>query len=312
MEQPTCRIIFNKLITRVIGLSLCMTAGTAAALPVNIAPYAFSMDRFEVVGNSLGSFVDEFDTNALDPSIWAIRNPTVVESGGVVTFSSPGTVQGGCGGGYCVSAESSGIALDYTPAFGGQGDFTWNTAWLPSLPEPNQFYGMSFSYQCAPGVSHCDGGVGMLVGNAEGSVAQALGVSSGLNVWFIRGTSPSVLHPDVQQAAAISSGDITGEILLKIAFDDNTDVFSAAYSLDGGTSFQTPFSPIETGPIGLGIWTAGAQSWGMQTVPEPSSLPLLGLGIVGLIFMCRRKATGTGTGTGTGTAGTARTPTLNP
>jgi hypothetical protein len=290
MEQPTCRIIFIKLITRVIGLSLCMTAGTAAALPVNIAPYAFSMDRFEVVGNSLGGFVDEFDNNALDPSVWAIRNPTVVESGGVVTFSSPGAIQGGCGGDYCVSAESSGIALDYTPAFEGQGNFTWNTAWLPSLPEPNQFYGMSFSYQCVPGVPHCDRGVGMLVGNAEGSLAQALGISSGLNVWFIRGTSPSIYNPDVQQAAAISSGDIAGEILMKIAFDDNTDVFSAAYSLDGGTSFQTPFSSIETGPIGLGIWTAGAQSWGMQTVPEPSTLALLGLGLATFRFRRRYKA----------------------
>src|SRR5262249_8537723 len=47
---------------------------------------------------------------------------------------------------------------------------------------------------------------------------------------------------DLQQQP-ISPSDITGDIILRLSFDDAQDLASAAVSLDGGTTFLAPFAP---------------------------------------------------------------------
>jgi hypothetical protein len=282
--------MFQKLVTAAAGAMLCLTSSTASAIPLSGTSYTSSLDSTEILGNSFGTFVDNFDDNVLDPSVWGVRNPTVVESGGVVTFSSPGNIRGGCSNGYCMTQESSGIATDNHAVFDGQGDFTWTSTWLPGLPNPNQLFGVGFSYACIPGVEQCNGGLGMAVGNIEGIVADILGLSPGLNLFFYGGFQPPQIPLyNYAQAFSISPADITGEIVMQLAFNDSTDIVNAAFSLDGGASFLTPFSPVQTGPIGLGILSAGAQSWSLRSVPEPSTPTLFAVGIVGLGFAYRRK-----------------------
>jgi hypothetical protein len=42
-------------------------------------------------------------------------------------------------------------------------------------------------------------------------------------------------------AVPIDAGAVTGRIVLRLAFDDDTDLLTTSFSLDGGTTFQSPF-----------------------------------------------------------------------
>ncbi len=51
--------------------------------------------------------------------------------------------------------------------------------------------------------------------------------------------------PTVQDYVAIDPSTITGPIVLRMVFDDATDLLTCSFSLDGGLTFQTPFAPIQ-------------------------------------------------------------------
>jgi len=48
----------------------------------------------------------------------------------------------------------------------------------------------------------------------------------------------------ILEHAPITAASITGDIVLELRYDDATHAATAAYSLDGGTTFATPFSPL--------------------------------------------------------------------
>ena len=52
--------------------------------------FSYSVDRFEVTGNSQGTRFDEFDDGLVAP--WDTFLGTAVEQGGTVTLKNPGTV----------------------------------------------------------------------------------------------------------------------------------------------------------------------------------------------------------------------------
>lgn len=255
-----------------IGALLIMTGR------VNATPYSFIVDRFEVVGNLPGNVVDEFDDGSLDP-LWEIREPggptAVVEAGGVVTFSNPGSVEIEDGllrreFSHIYSRPSSTLLVE-----DGAGDFHGTSTWAPIIPGQNQFYHMNLIRHF-----HFES-IGIAVTNFMPGVADHFGVPAGPSVILAR-------EFDVQ-GVPIMPGDIIGDIALRLAFDDDANLYTGAFSLDGGATFLSPFSAVTPTPGGpsLADWRLGAESW--EVIPEPSAFLLLGSGLAGLAGFGRKR-----------------------
>jgi len=94
-------------------------------------------------------------------------------------------------------------------------------------------------------------------------------------------------------SVSVDPTEITGDLLFQLSFDDTTNQFDAAFSFDGGTTFQTPFPSVTSSMGGQGVfqdWELDAFSVELQAVPEPSSVLLLG-SAVGSILWLKRKIT---------------------
>src|SRR5207249_1331134 len=48
----------------------------------------------------------------------------------------------------------------------------------------------------------------------------------------------------------IDPSSVTGQIVFRVSYDDTTRLLTCSFSLDGGTTFQSPFSPV---PIFQGV-----------------------------------------------------------
>lgn len=213
-------------------------------------PYSFSLDSFQVVGNLPGNLVDEFDDDIIDP--WVIFDPTVVESGGLVTFSNPGTIGGVLINGYYISNEFTYLGIGWPPFVveNGSGDFTGISKWVPIIPGLNQNYQMDIEYQLQVD-PHRGINISLSISNLDTDVADIFGMSAGLSMCF--GRSGDLPKND---CVPVTETDITGDIILRLHFDDDTDQFTADFSLDGGLTFQNPFTPI-----GWGMETLGGYHW---------------------------------------------------
>lgn len=95
------------------------------------------------------------------------------------------------------------------------------------------------------------------------------------------------------QVALFDPADLTGDILLRFAYDDVNDLVSAAFSLDGGASFQSPFNPIAVTFAGTSTigWTLSGGEFEARILPAPASASLLAVSLaaLGLIQLRRRK-----------------------
>ncbi|MCI0745753.1 MAG: hypothetical protein L0Y58_10140, partial [Verrucomicrobia subdivision 3 bacterium] len=193
---------------------------------------------------------------------------TIVEAGSVVTFSSPGEVQPlEILGNFEITGEWTYIG-DAVPfeVSDGNGDFTATSEWRPTLPEMNQHYGMNLGFEFAD-ESGDEEDIAIHLYNFEPGVAELLGIPPGVGIFF--GSDASL---ESRQGVLINEVNVTGNILLRLNFDDAANSFSAGFSLDGGTNFQTPFSPIASrmADPSPGVWSFGAESWKVTVPPELS------------------------------------------
>ncbi len=265
------RYLLTTTILSVITL-LSMTA------QVDAAPYTFSVDRFESVGNLPGTFVDDFNDGVIGPN-WEIDDPTAIESGGVVIFSNPGTPSSMTLGNLNISSQMSYISTRSPFLLAdGQGDFSGTSTWSPIIPGMNQFYGMHIS------VEGTNEDIGIGVYNFDTSLADFFGITPGLAVYFLRTNDVSAGDFDAQ-SFSIDPADITSSILLRLSFDDDTNQFTGGFSLDGSTPDQGQFSSMApTAPGNEFTWSLGTESWDVTPVPIPGAIWLFGSAI--LVF-CR-------------------------
>lgn len=281
-KQKRARYYLGVLAVTFLGGLLLMLSRVEAA------DYSFSVDSFQVTGNLPVNLVDEFDDGNVAP--WVIYDPTVVESGGLVTFSTPGTIEQHSFNGMTIVNELSNIGTGGFSPFNvqnGAGDFTGLSTWVPTAPGENHFYGMNISYELQQ-EPHQGIGINLDVTNWDTYFANLLGVPEGLSITFQRsGDIP--MSDMIWQGISISESDITGDILLKMNFDDATDQFTADFSLDSGATFQSPFAPLD-----WSMETPGQYEWHLSAnsltiVPEPISSTLFIIGGATLGFRRFRK-----------------------
>jgi len=76
--------------------------------------------------------------------------------------------------------------------------------------------------------------------------------------------------PPQAHVVGVDLSTVTGAIVLRMAFDDATNLLTTSFSLDGGTTFQSPFPPLPTfNVIPDGEILLGANAVAVDTPPPP-------------------------------------------
>jgi hypothetical protein len=252
--------------------ALAVAAWTSFPGPAVASHHVFSssVDRFEIDGNVFGSpdgaldFVDEFDDGFVGPE-WEPLLGTAVEAAGVMTLRNPGG-DVSIGG---LSVDVSNIEHEDALHDGG-GDFTATSHWIPVLPDVD----LEFHFQ-----TYAFGGVieaaGLTVTNYSAATAAGVpGLLAGPAVNFQLARFQGGTFDTIQSSSvAIDPQAISGNIALRLSFDDATNMLTGSFSLDGGATYQSPFP---SAPIFVGVSTTelllGAGS-NVSTPPPPPPPP---------------------------------------
>jgi hypothetical protein len=211
---------------------------TAPALAHHLT-FSASADRFEIDGNAFGPAdgtadqIDEFDDGILAPN-WSVLLGTAVESGGLLTLRNPGVDINLVPG---APLDISNVE-NTTDVEDGEGDFTATSYWTGPPTGANtqihfQLYGIGATIEAA----------GLTLANLDANGTGGglpVGYSISQEVTFL-GSSGGVPQ---QNTVAINAADITGAIVLRMAFDDATNTMLCTFSLDGGATFQSPFPAL--------------------------------------------------------------------
>src|SRR5262245_8224775 len=246
----------------VAALVLSALPGRALALP-----FSSSVQRFEADGNSYGSadgvfdLVDEFDDGVLAPN-WSILLGTALESGGVLTVRDPGVTVPFVG----LPQEISTVESTEEVA-NGLGHFVVASYWNPTpLPANRQLFFQVY------GTSPVIEATGLTVSNMDAATAPSSGLPEGYSVQFTRVFPVGNQEPPVTFVVPIDPLAITGRIVLRLSFEDATDLMTASFSLDGGITFQSPFPAIQAFKLSSdGELLLGAAA--IPTVEPPPTCP---------------------------------------
>lgn len=245
--------------------------------------FAYDIERFSASGNHVGTFVDEFDDGVL--TNWTVKG-TAVESGGVVTLSDPGYPLQllNQSTGLDLTLESSQIQQSGIPVMqDGYGDFTLEVAFSHVILPQDHYLGLGFGL----------GGQIVAVTYANWGTeiaANSPGVSSGFGFTLHDLEDVTVVSSQITassiatQQVLTTSGAITGDIVLRLSFDDASNVFTASASQDGGFNYIDIGQTTAYDTDWFGYFNITADPREIAVVPEPTTglLTMLGLGLLAL------------------------------
>jgi hypothetical protein len=254
-----------KATTQVLMLGFVAAAivtSFAGAASASHTVFSFEVDRFEADGNGFGpldgtpGFVDEFDDGSLSPS-WFNPYGTAFESGGSLFLTNPGThVPTPLGGVADISIAAS-TGGNYV--WEGLGDFQATSWWVPLVPDEGNHYQMTvFTF----------GGGGSVFNEAFGLGIQNFASNGGLTIeqhLTEINLSAGIYQNTMIDHFLIEAGDVTGPIGFRVDFDDSTDTITSSFTLDGGTTWLSPFP---SGEIFVGRTTA---QFLLSSDPEPGA-----------------------------------------
>src|SRR5262249_26972835 len=225
-------------------LALWTLIASFAYSPAHAVSFSSSCDRFEIDGSAFGSadgafdFVDEFNNGTFSPE-WIVLLGNAIEMGGDAVVHDPGTpIQLGP-----TVLQISTIENEVHEVGDGDGNFTMNSYWSPTLPSIDSEFHMQL-YSQSPIIE----AAGLTVNNYSAEIAaqQGNGALAGYSV------TASVTHglgsgfTVVQSnSVAIDTMSVTRPIVLRMSFDDATNMLTCTFSLDGGTTFQSPFPAMQ-------------------------------------------------------------------
>jgi hypothetical protein len=246
--------------------------------------FEYRAERFEVSGNLPGFIADEFDDGIVSP--WTPRFGTIYEENGHMVLTDPGV--------HSIFPGAPNIILDRSdvdaPATynvqDGFGDFTAISEWLPVIPDlPGGLYGTMMMNPLSPTTVETISLHVLNISQAivdespHGGVA-GLQIAQSRLVFETGGNTGTVTY---QENHLFDPVDLTGNVVMRLSFNDSNNQMTQSFSLDGGSTFHSPFTPIPT-TLDAGIAPARWQLIGdpATLIPEPSTALLLSTGLLGL------------------------------
>jgi len=225
---------------------LCMGILLILIGRIYAASLSASIDSFLMTGNLAGYAIDEFNDG--NPSPWVVDDGTAIEQNGVLTLISPGDIDPAKIGDVYITQELSEafIAGGRFHVADGNGDIVVTSTWTSGVPAENQYFLMESDIEAPNEVDLDEISIGLFhFGPDLKQVFDQVPPEGGLAVIFERNTGSDNTVVS-SQSVGISAGDVNGNIVLTLSFDDQTNQFSASFSLDGGGTFQSPFVPVDT------------------------------------------------------------------
>jgi hypothetical protein len=248
--------------------------------------FEFKVDTFTVGGNLPAGKTDDFNDGVLTG--WNVDAGTAEESGGAAILKSPGEPGAVELGGQWVPYEMTDIdTTEFDISLQqGAGNAIATSSWLPDvLPQVNEryymgavidFYDSGFSYVGGQDFE-------VYIVNADSKLAGLVGLTQGLYLGFNRQLEDSNGESlTLEMRFAPINLSSTNGLILRLVFDEDAYQFQAAFSVNGGTTYESPIAAWDIVPLGpnadFNEWDLGAQF----LVPEPSTALLLAFGLVGI------------------------------
>jgi hypothetical protein len=194
--------------------------------------FTYPVDRIEVDGQPFGphdgtvDFADDFNDGNPAPFFGLVG--TVTESGGMLHLQDPGFHFPGFDIDTSIAFHSTGFAVD------GDGDVCSTARWPAGPIAMNTFVLAGLGNHFTP--------ESILIGlvRTDAPTAAGMGIPAGLAIMRFRFEVPDVV------AVSIDEGDITGDVHARACLNDATNLATASISLDGGTTFLSPFPSTPT------------------------------------------------------------------
>ena len=235
-----------------------------------------SVTRFVLDGNPEGpqngfpDLVDEFDDGALFPN-WSIQFGTPVETGGALHLRSQGTHDSFSLAPWNVVLDRSDVLGSFFPCDGG-GNFVATASFDPTLTANNHVV-LTFGQALGPGDLETSA-IGISNWRAE-TAAQVPWDAEGYRIsqTYVHKTA-GVYDTFEVLTVPIDPGTVSNPVLLRLILNDTTNMISVAYSIDGGSTFETPFPARPTfGYNSCGGMTLGADPVSLASDEDGDGIP---------------------------------------